>query len=133
MTAIDDMQAGAEMDLLVAQKVMGWDPENEGNNSDLNPYFFDNGKWWAGTTAREEHAVYWSPSTNIAHAWEVVERLRPLGEPCVYILAPEDREVFGTWGAMVSDEVTADAIGGIGYGATAPLAICRAALYALQG
>lgn len=52
---IDAMEAGREMDALVARQVMGW-PEQDCHPGALA---------WAG----------WSPSTDIDSAWDVVEKM----------------------------------------------------------
>ena len=56
------MEPGPELDALVAEKVMGWGRSER--------------SWWV-THKGAELCYSWSPSTNIAHAWEVVERFGP--------------------------------------------------------
>ena len=142
----DNMPAGREMDALVAQKVMGeskWEPfvrsviPNEPCGTSFNgcPYEKDNHyKYWHETGLEELHNRK-SPkyySTSISSAWEVVEKLSKIkaiwvgnerdgngwtcliGEPNPHVLLPEAK-------------VDAD-----GYGESAPLAICRAALKAVD-
>lgn len=58
---IDKLEAGAELDALVAQLIMGW-------------------RWPGYTTANypmPKAKLEWSPSTDIAAAWQVVEKLKP--------------------------------------------------------
>lgn len=67
MTDIDTMPAGPEMDRLVAVKVMGWqkpiaDAAHRGNR--IGPWYAGGGTWHCDPF-----------STDIAHAWEVVEKL----------------------------------------------------------
>lgn len=96
MSGYETMPAGPELDRLVAERVMGWGP-------------------CTGVDLEQ-----WHPSTDIAHAWEVVERVRGgIG------FSIQRCEMLGwlCWFRSASDNVArAD---------TAPLAICRAALLAL--
>ena len=122
----DTMPAGPELDRLVAEKVMGWDPDNQANNSEFNPQWFDSrhGFWWIGEWG-EEGTYSWSPSAIIAHAWEVVERMRGQGL-WFQLTAPHPGSIDPQWRCS---------FGGVylGIGDTAPLAICRAALKAVAG
>jgi hypothetical protein len=59
-------EAGAALDRLIATQVMGWTWDADTNWPD--------GRDWA--TQMSDDAQHWSPSTDIAHAWEVVERMR---------------------------------------------------------
>ena len=113
MSNVDTMPAGREMDALVAERVMGW---------------YRVGAMWckgANSFAAQAEEVagcpkIWTPSTDIAAAWEVVEKLREkawvsvtsgkTGNPCYCEVDVVGGEIW---------HVTAD---------TAPLAICRAAL-----
>lgn len=54
-----------EIDLLVAEKVMGWIPQREMQGKIL--YVLQDGT---------QIAFDWKPTTNIADAWQVVEKLR---------------------------------------------------------
>lgn len=100
----DQMPAGLELDRLVAEKVMGWHRDCD--------------RWMAGDQMRG-WAFEWNPSTNIAHAWEAVDR----------ILSNQGRNLnlqvkAGTCFAHfcgTTEGARAD---------TPPLAICRAALWA---
>jgi hypothetical protein len=131
------VKAGRELDALVAEKVMGWEPVNDP----------DTGLWWrvpkggynpSGFQSEDAPPAY---STDIAAAWQVVEKItRPLanirnGEWCLdrlgYRCCEHDEDgVHGEWRCSFraykgeDDEwvhVTAS---------TAPLAICLAALKA---
>jgi hypothetical protein len=116
-----ELKAGPELDTLVAEKVMGW---QRFRLAQL-PY---GPEFWGGDDPDAEgpfvHA--WKPSTDIAAAWQVVERFRDkrrhlAGE--IFIIPYE-----GIYRCHLNDadgmRTTADAD-------TAPLAICRAALAAL--
>ena len=90
MTDIDTMEAGAEMDAMVQKLVMGW----------------------------KLHNIQWHPSSFIADAWEVVEKMRAMGWHAVL------RGDSDLWTAIFDDgrrplEAVAN---------SAPLAVCRAAL-----
>lgn len=90
---------GSELDLLVAEKVMGWHGD--------------------GLKAAEVGAL-WCPSTNISAAWEVLDKFRQKGwailldhtppKPVLFALQGPGREFAEVWAKTV------------------PLAICRAAL-----
>lgn len=122
------MQAGRELDALVAEKVMGWKwCENDIGKESLQPpseeYAF----------LSPNHPVFWADekgytkimphySTNIADAWKVVEKMREnfwvqvdVGD---IILCS-----MGEYG-FVCSTIQAEA-------ETAPLAICLAALKAM--
>ena len=83
MSEIDRLGAGRELDALVAEKVMGWQVLNYDNGTTLIierdkdgvvfPYQLDEGE-----TA--EQGIWWSPSTRMNEAWEVVEKLQEFGE-----------------------------------------------------
>lgn len=60
---MDPVKSGRELDTLIAEKVMGWTSIADGH---VVPY-----------------KGPWSPSTNIAHAWEVVEKVTAITGPRV--------------------------------------------------
>ncbi len=101
---------GRELDALVAEKVMGWS-------------FCDgHGGYWSkgGLSMGSVHA--WSPSTDIGAAWQVVEKLERDGI-LIWKLGREDHmpNWFVSMGRNHKPGVNAEE-------ATAPIAICRAAL-----
>lgn len=113
---IDQMPAGREMDALVAEKVMGWTPS-----------LSSQGIMWLnkdGEYERGEHTFH--PSTDIAAAWEVVERLEAIGV-LLWKLGREDHmpNWYVSVGRNFQPGVSAEE-------RTAPLAICRAALKAVS-
>ena len=115
--AILAMPAGREMDALIAELVMGWRVEHE-------PYQFLDGE--AGTGYDDPGDF--QPSTDIAAAWEVVERLNLLD---LYALKRSNEYDSQTAGYEVGEPSCGD--GGrywdrLAEAETAPLAICRAAL-----
>ena len=99
------MKAGRELDALVAEKVMGLTEED----------------WIAGPTGLPRPY-----STDIAAAWEVVEKLRGTHRP--FLLSHDFQDGFMKWPVVI-----------VGFGAVvvhegqygAPHAICLAALKAV--
>ena len=115
---IDAMPAGPKMNELMATEIMGW------QLSKIHLGF------WA--TPLEDDCEYnhhdideWSPSTDIAAAWPIAERLR-------LCLIPR---VDGGWNALPWEDVrdSGPLPASAGSAHTAPLAICRAALKAGEG
>lgn len=118
------MEAGRELDALIAEKVMGYPAFAEKVVTKLGDHLVISDH--CAICGRKDGTSECLPhySTDIAAAWEVVEKLR------LSVLQFEDgwfadprlesyREHF--WGALGADD----------FSATAPLAICRAALEAV--
>lgn len=101
----DQMPAGPELDAIIAEKVMGW-KRVPGTESGA----------WMDPCTNDGRMGSWSPSTDIAAAWEVVEKLK-------LSLIPTNK------GWIVSQHHLFE--GPFGEDETAPLAICRAALAAI--
>lgn len=113
----DEMGAGPEMDRLIAEKVMGWKEYHcEGGYTDTSGYIRITDKW-----ASDENSFH--PSTNIANAWEVVEEIVADRQDSAFELFFRGKD---GWGVATTDNVR------WALGDTAPLAICRAALKAVQ-
>lgn len=101
------------IDRQIAEKIMGW-IYNKGKKTLIEPDSLDN---YPGIGIK-----HWSPSTNIAHAWQVIERMRtthfkwfemthrPNGYVCNFSGDPRHTE----------------------FEKTAPLAICKAALKIIE-
>ena len=114
---IVDLPAGTELDQLVAEKVMGW-------NRFIYPFLF----WTdADRVMRDQIPVY---STNISAAWEIVKKLASGNWTMHLEWKGADRNYANTAEVGFSSlkepylaHSTAD---------TAPLAICRAALKAME-
>ena len=135
MMDIDKLEAGRELDALVAEKVMGW-------REDAYHYWADPGggdeTFWVVAGSTEDHPGNraWCPSTDISAAWGVVEHVRRMHPARVWfeLYAPRGdlpwTAVFFTrcleWEdsmyEMGSDRIIPSS------GKEAPLAICRAAL-----
>ena len=131
-----ELEAGRELDALVAEKVMGWLPLGIGTKGitalgkgslAAGWVGFWDGSWtrWTSmpepTDDDEERATLWSPSTDIAAAWEVVE-----SPACENGHKFQLWQEHGAWGARISGMYEADDCD------TTPLAICRAALKAVE-
>ena len=72
------MEPGPELDALVAERVMGWKRLEDGIKK-MDPknkvVLYTDDEF--GVLPSCYPGPRWSPSTNIAHAWEVVERFGP--------------------------------------------------------
>lgn len=122
-----EMPAGRELDGLVAERVMGRCPHREQrryvHQSDTGFECVACGKDVYG---RENCPAY---STSIEAAWQVVEKLKADGWwIAVEHEAPDDPE--RAWGACLSPNPHLPVWE---MAETAPLAICRAALMAVEG
>lgn len=84
------MNAGRDLDALIAEKVMGWHRgkggaiAGPGTGYEWPAYWHDDAGAQQAPCIEDRFAgiVPWSPSTNIADAWLVVERMRALGWHC---------------------------------------------------
>lgn len=124
------MPAGREMDVLIAEKVMGWRRHNA------------HGDWWETSDGRcfvvknSGFSAQYDPmpelpafSTDVADAWNVIEEMKSTWGKFMlsygpYLVGVENKlkdgwQLAPEWGNSVC-----------GYGETAPLAICRAAIKA---
>jgi hypothetical protein len=126
------MPAGEELDRMVAERVMGrrWLKNTKGAvgwacvSRDAVDGFA--GDEWDGVWVDPTTPDY---STNIAHAWEVVEHLLKFSRSqSVSVGYHPDH---GCYFATVDSGAMTELPGPITLGDTAPLAICRAALKAL--
>jgi len=146
MTDIDKLEAGRELDALVAEKVMGW-------REDAYHYWGAPGSsstLWvvAGSTEDHHGNTVWSPSTDIVAAWKVLRCLASLRigadrhpardgriglyKPVFRIEAYEhDDEYSVVIGRCkctgMDDDVVCRQMGG-DFDSVVPLLICRAAL-----
>lgn len=105
------MKAGHELDILVANKVFGWEYD------EFLAMFYTKDE----TVCIPRHSNF-RPSTNIADAWKVVEKIHATDNTWLH-LAFDESESF--WLARFSDRLN------FIQKETAPLAICLAALKAL--
>lgn len=115
--SVERMEAGRALDKRIAEEVMGWR--------------FNYGWWTAQDGENVWIANYWSPSTSIQAAWQVVEKMG--AEWHAVVRSPfQDGEPYWAgfttkgctgWNGRPDHQASAD---------TAPLAICRAALKAME-
>ena len=115
-----------ELDALVAEKVMGWErcPKEDCDGCDCPVFFYGRplNEWCVNDP---EHRLPWMPSTDIATAWQAVEKMKARPGHFSFRL-----EQSGTayhlpeWAATFNNEF-------IGISAHAPSAICLAALKAV--
>lgn len=114
----DEMESGPEMDRAVAEKVMRWSHVPDGEITE--------GGWAPkGEVVPVCLRTEWAPSMRIESAWEVVEKMMRLG-----FLPRIGNHGEGFW--FVTVTFGYGAIQHTCQGATAPLAICRAALKAKE-
>ena len=108
-----------ELDVVVAEKVMGWPRESLVWDGQVDG-------WWADELSGASRDGRFNPSTEISAAWEVVDKMR-YGGAEVYIESMDDK--WWCCFAMDPDNMdswaTSDA-------AELPKAICRAALEAIK-
>jgi hypothetical protein len=128
---IDKLEAGRELDALVAEKLMGWPLRPYNDPDDVRPCFnlLDGQRGLLVWEQKGKSGWWFSPSTNIAAAWEVLGRLTwqwemgydpgGWGEVKVFVWDESEGE-FATVGATFN------------HPGEAPLAICLAALKAVE-
>ena len=115
---IMSMSAGRELDAMVAEHVMGWELRQVGNGSMDGEYY-----WHDGCDFVDGRLANLEFSTDIAAAWEVVEKPEIMDKYQIGVYPTS----FGKW-------VTRSFMAG--YNITvqedsAPLAICKVALLTL--
>lgn len=124
------MKPGRELDALVAEKVMGWAPNYPGGWPHP-PKDEPNRKRHMAADGTTVIPAY---STDIAAAWEVVEKVGPLfGQRSFHlrwapVMKDDDTPWLASWFDINVDHDTGAAHG---RGGTAPHAICLAALKAV--
>lgn len=113
------MQAGRELDELIATKVMGWRKEIVYPPTELMPPYYI----WVNPMDSDNCLPKFNPSTNIADAWEVVEKMLEQG----YDMRLDYLYAHETYICLFDKAIPYYSEGGE-YANTAPLAICLAAL-----
>ena len=115
----ETLEAGAELDALVAEKVMGWDVKYS------DPTFRNDEIHWRDPFNKTIYRVgEWSPSSNIAAAWEVVKKMA-LAQ---YQVRLSNKSFDDRWWWCYFDGGKLN----VAQAHTVPLAICRAALKAVE-
>lgn len=119
------MNPGPELDRLVAEKVMGWTGSN--------------GEAWKANGIATDYVVGGAdlglhPSTNIAHAWEVVDHLRKTKKVHIIVWPDDVKDVYQA--ADFTEQGFGDHwidgdIDRLSEAPSAPHAICLAALRAI--
>ncbi|RLG44476.1 MAG: hypothetical protein DRN81_04505 [Thermoproteota archaeon] len=122
------LEPGPELDRLMAEEVMGWEEGEDFDCSKEGPLIYY-------PSRNRVLGRKWSPSTDIAAAWEVIRKMLDSGWGCEiyspnnpYALENADKwfVVFAKSGPIVMQlNFSAKA-------PSAPLAICRAALLAVK-
>lgn len=126
---IDEMEAGRELDALVAEKVMELRRVEEGN-----VYFWPSPEMVEQIRKRHPDVIgvdyFPAPhySTDIAAAWQVVDKLTDENEPFPRFCIFWHKEL--EWGAEF--QMTQELFPHRVYADTAALAICQAALKAME-
>jgi hypothetical protein len=126
MNKAHNMSAGPELDALLAEKVMGWRRfDNWSQTMGMERPFFLVSESGVVVYRHPDLGKSWSPSKNMADAWDVVERIEKTGNFQIDNVGMENKDhrrwrvLFGRLGNPISVVADAD---------TAPLAIARAAL-----
>ncbi len=131
------LPAGQDLDALIAEMVMGW---HRPNNARRWCVLQEGPRLGSGQVTEESqtlpvavrHENEWHPSTDIAHAFEVVRKLAEnLPEDRSYchfdLMGPSNRKPISDWLCSFTPYLGFDE-GYYAEGETASLAICRAAL-----
>lgn len=125
---IDEMEAGRQLDAMIAEKVMGY----------AHP------PWQAGAKTANPNGCHWSCSvcnpapfsSSIAAAWQVVEKRSHSGVDFYLERHPNGETHWARFNDTTQGTFNADGCQdkrlGDADAQTAPLAICRAALKAVQ-
>jgi hypothetical protein len=121
-----DVKSSRGLDALIAVNVMGYPSPRNADSVDQSEY------------EGRRKAIEFCPdySTDIAAAWEVVEKLAVLGYRVTLDTYPQQYNLERAQPAPLSTVCTLDKLGTktVGWQArTTPLAICAAALKALEG
>jgi hypothetical protein len=127
-----EMEAGRELDSLVAEDVMGW---KMAIATDGTTEYWDNGTFCGGKRVEpvtggfrlDDYSNTWNPSTNISNAWEVLEKMRER-----FDWVGIDSVMKSRYRCLIIDRIVLDGKETIGecIADTAPEAICKAALLA---
>lgn len=123
---IDTMPGGREMDALVAEKIMGW--------SGIVCYAAEDDYSGIPPGCVVSQGIFWRPpvlyySTDIAAAWEVVEKLHSLGYWVRIRSAMDAKLQTRGWAVCIGKFWNREGFGD--WAEIAPTAVCRAALKAV--
>jgi len=121
------MKAGRELDRLIAETVMGWRLKHWRDETDGGTYWVSADGEFAGKySVGSDPKWRWSPSTDIAAAWQVVDKMNLLHDAsCLGYDESNSEWIIFEVCCPYDGEV-------IAVGETPELAICRAALEARE-
>jgi len=139
------LKPGPELDRLVAEKVMGWIEPADAEMPRVWLRWEEGEKryvwagWWIEEPPKDEDGNIpsawllagnkkWSPSTDIAAAWEVVERL---SSRCFIQIHNQVASFMPLWNVSFESREDMKFLGSAN-AETVPLAICRAALAVME-
>ena len=137
MTATTELGAGRELDALVAEKVMGYrwrEVRAKGSTNTVPVWEGSAYRWPDGVYDARELAARGGPpvfSTSIAAAWQVVEKMREHPNVLLHTLhlvAYPYNRAYAAFAGLPDDGDFVEANGDH----SVPLAICRAALRAIE-
>ena len=125
---IDKLEAGPELDALVAEKVMGWQLKKVRRSfgtSTMGFEYADRDAWVDGNGTAVCEPWEWQPGDELDDAWQVVEKF--LADD--YRFALDNREGLPWWAEFALPDYSE---GDQDIAETPTLAICRAALKAVM-
>lgn len=132
----DEMEAGWQLDKRIAEEVMGFQLLRTGGTAEKPIYWFSDGETEYGVGAPTYITTRWTPSTSIADAMMIVEKLWPDvqgGGYGTFRFQLCRRDGDNQWECRFAVDPNGDfSTHAVGDGETAPLAICRAALVAVK-
>lgn len=115
------MEAGAELDDIVASKIMEWE-----QGGDEGEVWLDHcTDYFVTGRAPGSSDYYWKPSTDISAAWQIVEKMESLGYGHKHLEYSQRPEAGIAWMFMQPGRGIFEA-----KAKKAPEAICKAALLA---
>lgn len=119
------VNAGRELDSLVAEKVMGWQQPNHLGHADICA------SWGPSKMCTCDGELRWPPySTSIAAAWQVVEKLESIGFDFMCGISKRGRPFQNSASFRLGDKEE-PSYKNVEVWETMPLAICLAALKAV--
>ncbi len=144
---IDQLKPGQELDELIARDVMGWLPGLKGawvDGHNKGRVYFIEKFWDDDVEIKKEIATLgdifrvankfklWQPSRDIASAWTVIDKLKSLNID--KYSAPSLFSVPMGWSLLMYEKNDSKSAAWLeAFGETAPLAICKGALRAVNG
>lgn len=109
-----------EIDVLIGSEIMNWTKERLPNNDEGLPY---TAEFWTKDGEKQIPANFFNPSTNIKDAWKIVEKLSYGSSDINFSM---ENHYMGYWAQFTLEDSEKPFESNAQ--ATAPLAICAAAL-----